>query len=255
MLRIRVIHWKQDECGPKAAAVEALGYQADASKLASSSMREFWENPPAAVVIDLSRLPSHGIEVGALLRKGKQTRLIPLVFVEGEPEKVAKAKAAMPDARFTTYAKLGPVLESVLADPPREALVPKSMLSGLDSGVPLARKLGAKPGLILGLVNAPDGFESLIPGVLTQRNPRGKVPLTMWFVESLAEYKAALPKIAKRAAEGGVWVVWPKRTKDRKPDINGNDVRPLALEYGLVDFKICAVDETWSAMRFAVKKP
>ena len=57
----------------------------------------------------------------------------------------------------------------------------------------------------------------------------------------------------QRAEDGGIWIVWPKTTKTAKPDINGNIVRETALTAGLVDFKICAVDDKWSVMRFAIK--
>ena len=85
-------------------------------------MKEFRENPPDAVVINLGRLPSHGREAGVFLRGSKSTRLIPLLFVctegvEGYPEKVARVKETLPDARYTTYVKIGPVFEEVLAPP------------------------------------------------------------------------------------------------------------------------------------------
>jgi len=249
MARIRLLHWKEEECAPRAERLRALGYEVDPRKLVSASMKEFRENPPDAVVIDLGRLPSHGKEVGVFLRGSKSTRLIPLIFVEGDPEKLPKIKETLPDARYTTYAKIGPVLEDVLANPPREAFVPKP-----HDPVPLNKKLGLKEGVPIGLVNAPKGFESLIRGAETKRNPKTKVPLTLWFVASRGEYEAALPKMREKAEDGGIWVIWPKTTKTAKPDINGNIVREAALEVGLVDFKICAVDETWSGMRFAVKR-
>lgn len=247
MPRIRLIHWKEEECEERAAPVRALGYTVNAARLVSASMKEFRESPPDAVIIDLSRLPAHGREVGVFLRGSKSTRLIPLIFVEGAPDKVARVKETLPDARYTTYAKLGPVLEDVLASPPREAFVPAPQ-----APVPLLKKLGVKDGQAVGLVNAPDGFESLIPNSV--RNPRGKVALTLWFVESRKELDAALPKMRQRAEDGGVWIIWPKTTKTSKPDVNSTIVRAAALEAGLVDFKICAVDETWSGMRFAVKR-
>lgn len=212
-------------------------------------MKEFRENPPDAVVIDLGRLPSHGREVGVFLRGSKATRLIPLIFVEGDPDKLPKIKETLPDARYTTYARIGPVLEDVLANPPKEAFVPKA-----HDPVPLSKKLGLKEGQVVGLVNAPKGFESLIPGAETNRNPKTKVPLTLWFVETKKEFETALPKMREKAEDGGIWVIWPKTTKTAKPDINGNIVREIALTVGLVDFKICAVDETWSGMRFAVRR-
>ena len=253
MARIRLLHWKEEECAPRAERLRQLGYEVDARTLSSSSMKEFRESPPAAVVIDLGRLPSHGREVGVLLRASKSTRLIPLIFVEGDPEKVAKVKATIPDARYTTYAKIGPVLEDVLANPSKEVFVPKS-LSGPDSPVPLSKKLGLKEGQPVGLVNAPVGFESKIPNAETKCKPIGKVPLTLWFVESKKEFESALPAIRQRAEDGGIWIIWPKTTKTSKPDINGNIVRETALTAGLVDFKICAVDEKWSGMRFAIKR-
>jgi hypothetical protein len=249
MARIRLLHWKQEECAPRAERLRALGYDVDATKLMSASMKEFRENPPDAVVIDLGRLPSHGREVGVFLRGSKSTRLIPLIFVEGDPEKLTKIKEALPDARYTTYAKIGPVLEDVLANPPKEVFVPK-----LREPVPLNKKLGLKEGQTVGLINAPKGFESVIPGAETKRNPKVKVPLTLWFVETKRELEIALPKMRGRADDGGIWVIWPKTTKTVKPDINGNTVREIALTVGLVDFKICAVDDTWSGMRFAVRR-
>jgi hypothetical protein len=247
MSRIRLLHWKEEECAPRAAAISALGYEVDSTQLQSSSMKEFREDPPAAVVIDLSRLPSHGREVGVFLRGSKSTRLIPLVFVEGAPEKVAATKEALPDARYTTYAKLGPVLEDVLANPPKEAYVPKAK-----EPAPLGKKLGLKEGLPVGLVNAPKGFEALIPNA--KRNPKAKVYLTLWFVETRRAFEEALPQMRQKAEDGGIWIIWPKTTKEAKPDINGNIVRETALSAGLVDFKICAVDDVWSGMRFAVKR-
>lgn len=77
--------------------------------------------------------------------------------------------------------------------------------------------------------------------------------MTLWFVETKKEFEAALPKMRQRAEDGGIWIVWPKTTKTAKPDINGNIVRETALTAGLVDFKICAVDDKWSVMRFAIK--
>lgn len=153
---------------------------------------------------------------------------------------------ALPDARFTTYEKIGPVLADVVAG----GAVAGGFCSGAArAAAPLGKKLGVKEAGVR-LVNGPEGFQRLLPGVLFG----GEAGLTLWFVGSLGEYKLALPGIRKRAEEGGVWVIWPKTRPGVKPDINGNLVRELALEVGLVDFKICAVDEVWSGMRFAVRK-
>lgn len=240
--RVRLILWKPD--AEKTAAVRALGYGVEDAKPTSSSLKEFRENPPDAIVIDLSRLPATGLEVGVALRRFPKTRLIPLVFVDGLPEKVARAQAALPDARYTTYAKLGPVLGDVLAAPPREAVVPKS-ISGPDSPVPLAKKLGIKDEVAL--VNAPKDFAKRLGEAKVTKN----AALTIWFVKELDEFTASLKAFRACAARGGIWICWPKGQKN---GLNGNHVREACLEVGLVDFKICAVDAIWSGMRFAVRK-
>ena len=78
MRRLRLLHWKEEETAPRANALRRLGYEVDATRFASSSLKEFRENPPAVFVIDLSRLPSNGREVGVYIRNRKLTRLIPL---------------------------------------------------------------------------------------------------------------------------------------------------------------------------------
>ncbi len=130
------------------------------------------------------------------------------IYVEGDPEKLAKVKATLPDARFTTY-----------AHPAKEAFVPKA-----HDPAPVDQE--ARP----------------------QGGP------TRWFVETKRKFEAALPKMRQKAEAGGIWIIRPKTTNISKPDINGNIVQETALTAGLVDFKIGAVDETWSGMRFAVRR-
>jgi CheY-like chemotaxis protein len=253
MQRILFVHWNAEEAAVRAASLRALGYEVDYLKPDPGSWKELQASPPAAVVIDLSRLPSHGREVGMALRQRKTTRLVPLVFVEGAPEKIEKVQSTLPDARYTTYAAIGPVLEDLLSNPPGEVVVPKS-LSGPASPVPLLKKLGAREGQTIGLIHAPEGFERLIPGAVCKRQPRGKVPLTLWFVVSRRELESALPKMYERAVEGGIWIIWPKKASGAGSDLHSNLVREICLAKGLVDFKICAVDDVWTGMRFAVKR-
>ena len=241
---IRLIHWKAEEAAPRAALLTKLGYNVDASPVEGWTLGNIRETQPAAVVIDLTRLQSHGRELGMALRLSKVTRLIPLIFVEGPLEKVQRTMELLPDARYTTYEKIGPVLEDVLKNPPKEAVVPKS-LSGPGSPVPLVKKLGAKDAVAL--IDAPEGFEKMLPGLKIDKN----APMALWFITTPAALTKALPKMKVRAEKGNIWIIWPKGLKN---GINSNGVRESALAYGLVDFKICAVDETWSGMRFALKR-
>jgi DNA-binding response OmpR family regulator len=87
MARVRLFHWKAEEAKPLLTLLKAAGYSVD-YKEPVISYREVRLSPPDAIVIDLSRLPSHGREVAVFLRGSKATRHVPIVFVGGEPEKL-----------------------------------------------------------------------------------------------------------------------------------------------------------------------
>jgi hypothetical protein len=96
-----LFHWKSKEAAPLIAKLQAAGYEVvQNTKAQSPSTREIKESGAVAVVIDLSRMPSHGKYVGAWLRGSKSTRHIPLVFVGGEADKVAAVKKDIPDAAY-----------------------------------------------------------------------------------------------------------------------------------------------------------
>src|ERR1700722_1826611 len=93
MRRVRLFHWRAEEAKPLIAKLRAAGFEVvHHAETQSPSVRELKESGAVAVVIDLSRLPSHGKYVGAWLRGSKSTRHIPLVFVGGEAVKVAAIK-------------------------------------------------------------------------------------------------------------------------------------------------------------------
>ena len=107
--------------------------------------------------------------------------------------------------------------------------------------------------------NAPEGFAATLgvlpPGAVLQAAGRGRRDLTVWFVHSLRELRSALPKLVSAARQGGVWIAWPKRASGIATDVSETEVRALGLAAGLVDHKICAIDHTWSGLRFALRKP
>lgn len=243
----------------RAERLRALGYVVDHAPFDGPvALKAMRLAPPDAVVIDLSRVPSHGREVGVALRAAKATRLVPLVFVGGEPDKLARVKQVLPDATFCSWANLASALKRALARPPREVAVPDSIMASY-AGVPLARKLGVKPDMTVRLVDAPDGFEDrltdLPAGARLIRSTVALAGLTLWFVKCVADYTKRLPAAVAWADEGGLWVVWPKQTSPLAGDLTQNEVRRLGLEAGLVDFKICAVNADWSGLRFAARKP
>ncbi|MGO9962740.1 MAG: DUF3052 domain-containing protein [Acidimicrobiales bacterium] len=121
-------------------------------------------------------------------------------------------------------------------------------------GTPLARKLGIREASTVALVGADPTFTipDLPPGVLLHRSARGRSDVTVWFVRSAAELAARIGEMAKRADNNALWICWPKRTSGVRTDVSEHAVRTAGLENGLVDFKIAAIDETWSGLRFAV---
>lgn len=251
---IRLIHWKEIEVPPRRKRLEAAGYTVVGELPASGPelFRQLREAPPAAIVIDLGRLPSHGRDVGVAVRTSKATRHVPLVFVDGPEAKVVKVRELLPDATFTTWDEIADALAAALADPPAEPVVPSSNLAGY-SGTPLPKKLMIKEGSTVALVGAPEDFESTLgelpPAVVLRRNRRGKPDTAIWFVRSLAELEREIERMGKLAPRG-LWIAWPKKASGVQTDVGEAAVRATGLAAGLVDHKICAIDATWSGLRF-----
>jgi hypothetical protein len=136
--------------------------------------------------------------------------------------------------------------------------VPASVLAGY-SGTPLPRKLGIREGTRVLLLGAPRGFERTV-GELPQgarlcRAERAACDLTLWFPRSAADLKQRVRAIGARAGSGGLWIAWPKRASGVPTDLGEGVVRAAGLAAGLVDYKICAIDATWSGLKFARRKP
>ncbi len=124
------------------------------------------------------------------------------------------------------------------------------------SGTPLAKKLGIKPGSVVALIDEPDGFRSLLEptpeDVVFRSSLRGNLDLVIAFFTVRSKLAARLPSLTKAVyPDAGLWLAWPKKASGVATDITGADVRELGLEAGVVDIKVCAVDDTWSGHRFA----
>lgn len=254
---MRLIHWDAAEARDRAAILREAGYVVDAAPLTPEGLKRLRVRPPNAVVIDLSRIPSRGRDLGAHLRVQGTTRRVPLVFVGGDREKVAATRALLPDATYASWDRVVGALKRALASRPEDPVVPSSSMAGY-SGTPLPRKLGIKPGHVLALVSAPSDFEATL-GVLPEavsirRRATDGADLTIWFTRSRRDLEGRIADMAGRVGDGGLWIAWPKGASGVKTDISGNDVRRVGLASGLVDYKVCAIDETWSGLKFARRK-
>lgn len=255
MARVRLFHWRSQEAAALIAKLRAAGFAVvHHAETQSPSVREIKESGVVAVVIDLSRLPSHGKYVGAWLRGSKSTRHIPLVFVGGDAEKVAAIKKQMPDAVYSSLAGVGAALKKAIANPVSEPVVPRQMMETAP-GRTAAQKMGIRAGAVVGLIDPPTDYLKVLgvlpEGVVLEEDSRRVCPVTVWFVHDAGEYEAALPSRRALAAHGRLWIVWQKGRRD---GLNGNFVRVAALAMGLVDYKICSLDGVWTGMVFTVKK-
>ena len=118
------------------------------------------------------------------------------------------------------------------------------------SGTPLPRKLGVKPGSRVLLDGPPAGFA--LDGVDAHRRP-GPAPYEVVLLFALRQARLARrwePLTQRLAVAGRLWVCWPKRISGAQTDLSENDVRDYGLAQGLVDVKVCAIDETWSGLAF-----
>jgi hypothetical protein len=120
------------------------------------------------------------------------------------------------------------------------------------SGTPLPKKLGIKPEARVALVDAPPDFARTI-GVTPARGA-GALDVIVWFVKSRATLEKRFSVEARRLdPAGGLWVAWPKRASGVATDVTEDTVRAVALAAGLVDNKVCAIDEIWSGLRCVVR--
>jgi hypothetical protein len=254
--RIRLIHWNAAEAKDRIRHLRAAGYTVDYDALTPDLLRGVRDRPPAAVVIDLGALPSHGREVALTLRENKGTRGVPLVFLEGEPEKVEKIRTLLPDAAYTSWSNAATTIAAVIAAPPREPLVPSERSTGY-SGTPLPKKLGIEKGAIVVLIDAPRDFAKTLgvlpAGVDLRLRATRERTLTVWFCKSSRRYQAQIRAVVLALAGAPLWVAWPKKASGVDSDMSETIVRDVAILHGLVDYKVCAIDDTWSGLKFAVR--
>ena len=126
------------------------------------------------------------------------------------------------------------------------------------SGTPLAKKLGIKEGSRIALVNAPKDFQSelgeLPDDVKFLKSLTKSLDLILFFVLSERALARDFAKLAERiTANGMIWIAWPKKSSGVTTDLSLERVQHIGLDAGLVDVKICAIDDTWSGLKFVYR--
>lgn len=253
MARVTLVHWNPEEAAPRLDQLRAAGHEpvlwnpqsgADLKTLPSTDL----------LLIDLTRIPSRGRDVGTSLRRAKATRHVPLLFLGGEPDKVERTRALLPDATYGDWPQLGAVLRKALAAPlPANPAAPGAMAGY--SGTPLAKKLIIRAGNTVVLLDAPGHFEEslapLPPDVrTTDRLTTADVILVFCRTRFDLEQGFA-PAARALAPKGRLWLAWPKKASGLKTDLTEPFLREYGLAQSFVDYKICAIDATWSGLCFA----
>lgn len=123
------------------------------------------------------------------------------------------------------------------------------------SGKPLAEKIGIKQGVEIALLHAPEDFPQALaplpPDVRVRRTASSKASIVLLFVREERVLSAELPRVATALPQGGMlWVAWPKKASRQATDLTEDVVRRVGLEAGIVDVKVCAIDEVWSGLKF-----
>jgi hypothetical protein len=127
------------------------------------------------------------------------------------------------------------------------------------SGTPLPKKLGIRAGAAVALIDAPEGFAATLgelpEGVTLRRAARGPAQVVVLFARSRAGLGRRFPAAARATADpGALWLAWPKKASGLQSDLGEIEVRAFGLAAGWVDYKICAVDATWSGLCFSRRR-
>jgi len=252
--RVRIIHWKAPLAGPLIETVRAGGHEAVFDAVRGNEITKLIRgNPPDALVFDLNCLPSHSRELAVYLRGTKYARHIPMIFVDGEAEKVEKVRALMPDATYTTIRRVGAAIKKACAKPLRDPVRPPGMEERYKART-LAEKLGIRVGSTVALMDPPRDYATALGELPADaelfEEPEEVQAITLWFVRDPSALQMGVRGMRALATKTKLWIVWRKGTGA----LTDRLVREMANGADLVDYKICAVNAQWSAMAFARRK-
>jgi hypothetical protein len=243
VIRVVVVNRDLIEAGSIAARLCSAEIQAEPyNSRGTRGFRHLRAEPPNAIVIDLALVPSYGRVMGAMIRENKSLRTIPLVFIEGDPEKTAKVRATLPDAVFAPWTKIADAIHRAIRRAPAEPLMPVAQST-------LLQKLGIREGSRVALLHAPKGFA--LPKAAWTRSKPESANVILAFFGSIAALGHELPKIAAIVETGmRLWIAWPKRAGSVPTDLSMPRIGEMARPYGLATYKTCSLGEKWSAMVF-----
>jgi len=255
--RLQVITSDTQKADSLRSQLEQAKHLVQTGPMGEALRKSLLRSPPDAILMDLDRAPATGRDLGLFLRVQKATRHCLLVYVDGDPDKVASIRALLPDAVYTRAESALEDLNRGLANTPAAPHIPESVFAGY-AGRPLVAKLGIKPGMVVALIDAPQGFESslepLPDPIQIRRELDSHTDMVLWFSTRKSALSSHLAETLRSIEGGKLWIFWPKVSAGLESDLTQKIVRRLGLDAGWVDFKVCAVDETWSGLCFTARK-
>lgn len=257
MAHAGLIHWNQAETLERAERLERHGYRVTiyGRSTGTALLRELRADPPDVLVIDLRRLPMQGRDVAIQMRLSPRTRHMPIVFVDGLPDKRDRVREHIPDGIFATWDEIGVALAEAMSAPPVPVQVPKSAMHAFHN-TPLLTKLGIRSGLNVALIDAPDGFEEVLgelpAGTALSRVVR-RCDLALWFVTAQEELEMGIGTTAQIVGDGVLWIVWPKAAGRAARAVSHGTIRAAMFAHGFAESKVCSVNDMWSAVRYTRK--
>ena len=253
MRRIRLLSSNAPEVATILELLRGAKFQVEFDEKFRPALFRAWrQHPPFAFVIDLSRLPSQGREIAIALRQSPRTRSVPILFVNGEADKVEAIRSVLPDAVYCTTKDLIETLTTAKQLP--DAITPAAMMERYASRTAI-QKLGITEKSSIVLIDPPRNVTTVLGDL-----PRGAQfveedgDVTLYFATSPDELRAAMSDLRKLAAKTKLWILWRKKSAPGHSGVTESLVRETGRDLGLVDYKICSVDKTWSAMLFARKR-
>jgi len=241
VIRVLVVHYETAAAVERAGRLRTDGFVAEPYlSIGTRGFREIRANSTDAIMIDLTRMPSYGKAMGAVLRENKSLCTIPLVFIEGDPAKAAAVREILPDAVYETWSNVRAAIERAVKRPPKTPMPPRRPVRSVP------QKLGIGAASVVAMLHAPEGFS--LEGVRCRKKVEDAT-IVMFFARSVAALGRELPGLARIPAKGRrFWVLWPKKASQSKTDLTLVRICEMAAPYGLAAAKVCAVDATWSAL-------
>ncbi len=253
--RALLLHWKEEELADLASRLSGSGFHIEPYvPVPGEGLKGLVaRGRPDLLLVSLDRLPSNGHAVADHFRKRKDARMIPIVFVGGAPEKVAKIRAAMPGCWFAGWDTAARTMQQAISGvgaPP----VAREKLS-LPPPRAMYEKLGLKADSEVAVLGAPADLYRLVPDlpfeVFEVDQPSPRTDTTLWFLRSLDEVDDGFAWIAARMSRPRIWTFYRRGSKS---GMNWGLLSERAAAVGLAQYKILRFNDEWTGVAFGIAR-